>query len=69
MVSHQFLVKALMASHAHRACLFVAVPDRAAAMCSASIRMLLSKFRDVVKEQQVLQMVGSRAATKIPIYV
>ena len=60
-VSHAYLVKALRACHAKRACIFDANVEATISSVSVAIRTHLSKYRDTARAPATMKVVRSKA--------
>ncbi len=56
-VSHSYFVTAIHSRHAQKPCIFDASVGLKAASVSSTIRMLLSKYRTVAKDEKARQTV------------
>ena len=64
-LSHCYLVSAMLALHREKACIMSRDPEAGAAQASQHIRMLLSKYREVYRDDELLSRLKAKAHSQI----
>lgn len=55
------LTSAILAAHKSKPCLFIHDVERGAVTCSAALRTMLAKFRDVKRDEEKIRRYRSQA--------
>ena len=64
-VSHRMLCQAILKCHQRRPCVFDPSVESKAAEISGYVRMMLAKYRDVLKDARIREVVRARASPYI----